>query len=255
MKKTAIILLTLMMVACVPAVRSAPQIRIPPSFQSPEYATLPELTTFATNKSDQFLVDLALVSRGNPYMVSGAIIPMSVRMSILINLAGSGQGDTAPDNYPPIYAVADGDISSITESLRVGQNDRYGIYLAIAHAGNTIWSFEYSIEPFAPEPSPGFYSKFITVHAGDKVKKGQIIGYMYLPFAQADNSHIHFELISEDDGKMKPPAIFTRELVQQFHDHWQEGGIEGQTEMPVCMGWMLAADENPFADTDVDCIP
>jgi len=48
------------------------------------------------------------------------------------------QGGAAPKNYPPIYAVADGYVSRITKSFRVGVNDRYGINLAVARQGDIV---------------------------------------------------------------------------------------------------------------------
>lgn len=255
-KTFLIVLLALLMAACSSSTRLTPQADSPVSFQDSAYASLPELASFATQKTDQFLVDMALVARGNPYMGRRAEHPHT---GAHVHFEQSGhdwpRGGTAPENYPPIYAVSDGIIARIVETFNIGKNDRYGVYLALAHEGNTLWSMDYSIEPYAPEPSPGFYAQFITVHNGERVKKGQIIAYMYLPGSDVDAAHIHFELISLNEGKMKAPAIFTPDVMRQFHDTWRDGGIDGQSAMPVCMGWMLAADENPFAEVATDCLP
>jgi hypothetical protein len=164
------------------------------------------------------------------------------------------KGGTAPSNYPPIYAVADGIISRVTPSLHVGMNDRYGINLAIAREGDAVWSLEYSIEPFVVEPSPGFYRRFIKVEEGTRVIKGQAIGFMYLSEEGANGSHIHFELISDQRPRMKAPAIFTAKLTRQFHDRWGGGVKDGPVTIPACMGWKLAEDENPFAAEAADCL-
>jgi len=167
------------------------------------------------------------------------------------------KGGTAPSNYPPIYAVADGIVTHIEKSFHVGSNDRYGINLAIAQDGATRWEFEYSIEPMTPEPSPGFYAGFMLVKEGDHVKKGQVIAYMYTP-PKANGTHIHFELMPGNGGHFAAPAIFTRDIVQQFHDHWAGFGLDGErgagAPMAACMGWKLAAEENPFGTGAVDCL-
>jgi hypothetical protein len=42
------------------------------------------------------------------------------------------------------------------------------------------------------------------------------------------------------------PAIFTQEVVDQFHARWKEWGKDGDILMPSCMGYMLGPLENPF---------
>jgi len=54
------------------------------------------------------------------------------------------------------------------------------------------------------------------------------------------------------------PAIFRPAVVQSFHDHWANQGYDsnGGTPNPmgVCMGWKLAAEENPYGTGAVDCL-
>lgn len=219
---------------------------------------LPELQSFANQKTDQFPVDMNLVKSGHPFKGQRAATPHTgAHIHFEDDFLTWPQGGTSPTNYPPIYAVADGVVGLVTNSLKVGSNDRYGINLAIAKDGQTIWDFEYSIEPMVPEPAKDFYRPFILVKEGDRVKKGQVIGYMYLP-KNANGTHIHFELIAEGSGIMKPPAIFTPAIVQSFHDHWAGQGLDGErgqgTAIPACMGWLLAIEENPFANQAVDCL-
>jgi hypothetical protein len=46
-----------------------------------------------------------------------------------------------------------------------------------------------------PEPSKGFYKKFILVREGQRVRKGDVIAYQYLPPSSGDACHIHFHLM------------------------------------------------------------
>lgn len=200
-----------------------------------------------------------VVYGGFPYKGKRAATPHSGAHIEFDNHANQWpKGGTQAKDYPSIYAVADGIIDRITASFAVknseGTNDRYGINLAIAQDGTNAWSLEYSIEPLVPEPSPGFYKPFMLVKEGDQVKKGQVIGYMYLPPGEGGGSHIHFELITTTAATMKAPAIFTPEVVNAFHAHWGSWGKDGTTAMSACMGWKLNAEENPYAAERVDTL-
>jgi murein DD-endopeptidase MepM/ murein hydrolase activator NlpD len=215
---------------------------------------LPELRSFRAHPSDRFLVNLDDISWGHPYKGKRAASPHTGAHVHWDNREGLfPRGGSDPSNYPPIYAVADGVVDRITKSLRVGENDRYGVNIAIGRTGDTVWDFEYSIEPMVPEPSPGFYLSFLRVREGDRVRKGQVIGYMYLP-RDANGSHIHFELITSGIPRMAVPAIFTPEVVDAFAARWDNGGKDGDRAIPACMGWMLTSEENPFDGKAVDCL-
>lgn len=215
---------------------------------------LPDLRTFRTHPSDHFLVDLADISAGHPYRGRRAAASHTGAHVHWDNRDGRfPRGGSEPSDYPPVYAVADGYVSRVTPSLRVGENDRYGVNIAIARDGDTIWSFEYSIEPMVPEPSPGFYLSYLRVGEGDVVRKGDILGYMYLPQG-VSGCHIHFELITNQKPRMAVPAIFAPEVVDAFHARWAGGGNDGGQAIPPCMGWMLTAEENPFDGEPVDCL-
>ncbi|MBI1928939.1 M23 family metallopeptidase [Candidatus Poribacteria bacterium] len=217
------------------------------------HPSLPELSYFQTHPTDQFLVNTPDIARGHPYKGKRAATPHSGAHVHWDNHDNFWpRGGEAPSNYPPIYAVADGIVDRITRSLKVGNNDRYGINIAIAHKGDTTWAFEYSIEPMVPEPSPGFYLPFMLVKEGDYVKKGEVIGYVYLPAGDI-GSHIHFELITSGVPHMAAPAIFTPDIVDAFYAQWGNC-TDGTTPIPAGMGWMLAADENPFGYQAIDCL-
>lgn len=216
---------------------------------------LPSLRWFQSHPSDQFLVDMDVVATGHPFKGQRALAPHAgAHIHFGDDYLTWPRNGTAPSNYPPIYAVADGFIDRVDTSLNVGTNDRYGVDLSVARDGSITWDVDYSIEPMIPEPSPGFYRPFITVKKGDHVTKGQIIAYMYLPMS-ANGTHIHFQLTRSDRNGFFAPAIFTPAVVQAFHDRWGEFGIDGGvTAISACMGWKLAAEENPFGTGAVDCL-
>ena len=95
-----------------------------------------------------------------------------------------------------------------------------------------------------PEPTEGFYRKFIKVSKGQKVHKGNVLAYMYCP--QGGGSHIHFHLMMDGRKGFLAPAIFTAEVVKQFHAKWGEFGRDDGAPMPPCMGYRISAEENPF---------
>ena len=99
------------------------------------------------------------------------------------------------------------------------------------------------------------------VKEGQSVRKGDIIAYMYLE-ANDDypGPHIHFNIRPEGEDK-QAPAIFTDEIVQTFHERWGVFGIdfknsrvEGDIEMPVCMGYKLSASQNPYGTGPVEAL-
>jgi murein DD-endopeptidase MepM/ murein hydrolase activator NlpD len=217
---------------------------------------LPTIESFRTTPTDQFVVDYPLVASGFPYKGRRAVTPhQGAHVNFEQDYRQWPRGGTAPSNYPPIYAVADGVVDRVTASFDNGATDRYGVNVTIARDGATNWDFEYSIEPMVKEPQAGFYAKFIAVHQGQRVHKGQIIAYMYLP-PTPDNSHIHFELINDSDNAFAAPAIFSPEVVRQFSQRWGTQGYDSRSgttnPIPPCMGWKLAADENPFGSGPLD---
>jgi hypothetical protein len=219
------------------------------------YADLPDIHQFQSNPSDQFLVDVSTINAGHPFKGRRAVTPHQGAHVHWDNSSNAWpQGGSAPNNYPAIYAVADGYVDRIDYKFPVGANDRYGIDLAIAKDGSSVYLFCYSIEPMVPEPSTDFYKSFILAAKGQKVRKGDIIAYMYLPPGAGIGCHIHFHLQQKDRNNFLAPAIFTGSVVDAFHDRWNSFGFDGATPIPSCMGYMLDADENPYADAAVDIL-
>jgi hypothetical protein len=212
-------------------------------------ADLPDISSFLTKPSNRFLVDVSEVSRGHPFLGANAAYPHAGAHVHFDNTNSSWpKGKNEPANYPVIYAVADGIVSRIdTHFALPGGNDRYGLDLAFAKdSSGATYRFCYSIEPMCPEPSHGFYKKFLLVHEGQQVRKGDVIAYLYTP-PRTDGCHIHFHLMVDSKKGFLAPAIFSPEIVKAFHDQcngFRE--MHSGTEIPPCMGWQLSAEENPF---------
>jgi hypothetical protein len=219
------------------------------------YPDLPNITQFRTNRSDRFLVDIEYLSAGHPFKGRRAIQP---HQGAHLHWDNSGnawpRGGTAVSNYPAIYAVADGYVDRIDYSFKVGTNDRYGVSLAFARNKETVYSFCYGIEPMIPEPARGFYRRYILVSQGQRVKKGDVLAFMYLPPGAGVGSHIHFHIQARNGGAFLAPAIFSDKVVEDFHAHWNGFGRDGTASMPACMGHLLDADENPFEKRAIDVL-
>jgi hypothetical protein len=214
---------------------------------------LPDISTFINNKSDRFLADMNDITGGHPFKGINSHNPHAGAHINFNNRDGIFPKEGAnPEDYPPIYAVSDGIITRVDELFyQFTGNDKYDITLAFAKddSGN-IYNLCYSIEPMASEPSKDFYKEFIKVKQGQKVRKGDIIAYMYIP--TGIEGHIHFHIQKINQNGFMAPAIFTQEIVDQFHSKWNEFGKDNGIAMPSCMGYMLGANENPFKTGAVD---
>lgn len=225
---------------------------------STDVASLPELDSFRTTPSDQFPVDVNIMTSGHPFKGRDATTPHPGAHVSINNSTGEWpRGGTDPASYPEIRAVADGIVTRVTASVREGNHDRYGLHVAIARSGTAPYEFEYRIEPMVEEPSPGFYADFITVREGDRVTKGEVIGYAYVP-PGGTGAHLHFALVNTATGVAQAPAIFGRDVLREFYARWKAEGFdstEGYTDpIAPCMGWKIAADENPFEAVAVECL-
>lgn len=202
------------------------------------------------------MVDLATVDAGHPFKGIRANTPHAGAHVHFDNTTNKWpSGGTAPSNYPAIYAVADGTIDRVDTHFQVGANYRYGFDLAFARSATGTVLFSYSVEPMIDPGDSAFYQRFILVHPGQSVLKGDVLGYMYVPPGAAIGAHIHFHLQMKDSGSgFMAPAIFTPTLVADFHARWNTFALDGTTPMPACMGYMLAAAENPFGTGQQDCL-
>ena len=214
---------------------------------------LPDITTYAQTKSDQFIVNIDHVKTGHPFMGVRSKKPHSGAHVHFDNVWP--RGGNKPENYPPIYAAVDGIITRVDYCFRLSNStgmshERYGLDLSFARDNDdgSIYSLAYSIEPMVMQPSVDFYRQFILVSEGQYVKKGDIIAYMYVP-PDANGTHIHFDINNFQKSKdyFMAPALFTPDVVQRFYETWRgESSMDGDTPIPPCMGYMLGIYENPF---------
>ena len=231
----------------------------------------PDILTFKSNPTDQFLVNMNDVADGQMHRGKNATSP---HPGAHINFKNNAGGTTWPNgtpanNYPPIYAIADGVISNIDTYYEVTNPQkthyRYGIRLDFASADGQTISMSYSIEPMVDPGDESFYQDFILVTKGDTVKKGDVIAYMYIsPDATiGTDHHIHFNLLkpqSSGGSTMQAPAIFSTTVMAQFlakltgGDHNHDGGKNTGVFMDDCMGYKIAADENPYEAVASDCL-
>ena len=177
--------------------------------------------------------------------------------------------DVNPADYPPIYAVSDGSIYEVEAyaSHRNGELFKYDINLTFAQRNGKPVLFHYSIEPMLDPGDNSYYEPFILVSPGQQVQKGDVIAYMYLTSDAKDSPLIHFHLESRSFSRRGGivPAIFTEEIVQDFHSRWRLGKgeseqwrknylMDGDVKIPACMGYKISAEENPFETGPLECL-
>jgi len=226
-------------------------------------AELPQLSDFITKKTDQFLVDMDYVIGGHPFKGQGTNDPDNGAHVNFDNSGNQWPKGIAVTNFPPIYAIADGYVNNINTWESVGENYKYGMWLVFAQKDGTAVRFLMSIEPSTNPGDNSFYEPFIVVKEGQSVRKGDVLAYMYLePNDDYPGPHIHFS-VAPEQKEQQAPAIFTDEIVKAFHNNWGIFGVdrdnnappnESDTSMPPCMGYKLAANENPFAARASECL-
>lgn len=219
---------------------------------------LPDIRTFAEQRSNRFLVDLDVVRSGHPYRGKNAARPHTGG-HVYFSLPERPLTAKDVERFPAIYAVADGVVTRVDYSFRLREmfepalrrrvaNYRYGVGLAFASMDGAPVVFHYSIEPFVDPGDASFYDPFLLVKPGQRVKKGDIIARMYMPKNRelAAKSHIHFNLIGGRDHRFLAPTIFTDAIAKRFHATWRKTGRNNDAHIPPCLGYQLSADENPF---------
>lgn len=216
--------------------------------------TLPDISNFQINPSDQFLVDIAAISDGQPHKGMNAVSPHGAHVHFNDADPQWDNSNLSALDYPAIYAVADGFIFSVSDWTQVGSNYRYGIDLAFATRDGKTILFQYSIEPMTNPGDSTFYQDFILVNENQQITKGEILAYMYIPFGENQGTHIHFGLNDEDYSQEIAPAIFLQSIVQDFYETWSTFKKDGEVDMPACMGYMIEESENPFGTGAQDCL-
>lgn len=84
---------------------STPLINVP---TATEPLALPDISYFAENKSDRFLVDFEDIIAGHPYPGQRSPVPHNDAQVYFSNSDPRWINATKPSDYPPVYAVADG---------------------------------------------------------------------------------------------------------------------------------------------------
>jgi hypothetical protein len=248
---------------------------------------LPDISYFANNKSERFLVDFEDIIAGHPHVGQRSPKPHNDAQIYFSNSDERWLNASQPSDYPPIYAVADGIIQLSDPPnypyFNVIDHTNYdppwwhvGYTIAIriaTHDGYNV-NFLYSMEPYVMlhDKPKSFFKNFILVEDNQVVKKGEIIGYMYVsPFSErlhgANSPHIAFALMKDQAGPwdVYAPAIFTEDVVKQFSElfrnpseGWNSSSYGNDWNrgrgVPTSMGWMINSAENPFGDFPLDVL-
>jgi hypothetical protein len=206
------------------------------------------------------LVDINLLNFGSPFRGNRSITPHAGAHVQWDNRTSTGTYRWPPTSevadYPKIYAIADGYIDMIEYYFGTAPNCRYGISLRFVQDSDTPINFFYSIEPMIDPNNPNFYVPFIHVATGEFVHKGDVIAHMYISPEAGEGTHIHFHLSKPTTAEFLAPALFSREAVTDFFNHWggygRDGGVSIETP---CLGYKLGTQENPFGTGAVDYLP
>ena len=237
--------------------------RVPtvPNFDT-KLSDLPELSFFESNKTDQFIVNLEDVVGGHPFKGEGTKDPDDGAHVNWDNSNYKWPYGTPVTDFPAVYAVSDGYVDKIETYGEVGGGrHKYSVNIIFAQKDGQPVKFTASIEPSMSPGDSSFYEPFIMVEEGESVYKGQIIAYMYIaPDGNFPGPHIHFS-VQPNGESQQAPAIFTEQIVQEFHEKWGIFGFDkGQNQslndvaMPACMGYKLDGSENPFSQDGIECL-
>ena len=244
--------------------------------------SVPDLQFFATNKSDRFLVDFEDIIAGHPLVGANSPRPHNDAQVYFSNTDSRWVSATRPEDYPPIYAVADGYINlpDLGSYNVVDHSDAelpwwhvaYVFTLRIATDEGSNVEFLYQMEPYMIPDLIGknqdFYKQFIKVKNGQFVKKGDILAYMYVPSLdemvgnKEASSHIAFSLMKQPSTVLSP-SIFSESVVKQFgniyrnpSEGWESKSFGNDWNrgrgLPDGMGWMINGSQNPFSDNDLN---
>ena len=240
---------------------------------------LPNIVDFASARSDRFLMDFPILN-GHPYPGEGdpPTYPKAEKPHDGIhiypgNLNGEYSGE--PHNYPKIYAPFDGYIKAggVTFYESPSNWSGYNIDYVFAQddSGREV-TIDIQIEPQVYK-NFSFYLNFMVANETKVVCKGDVLAYFYLPNGACDRvagtpncppAHIHANL--KNTGKA--PAIWTQEVVDEFHASWNNrfsvDNLSGPGQLPwddpswetfpPCIGYRVAPSENPFGTGYQECL-
>lgn len=215
-------------------------------------SSLPTLATLVSSRSDVLPIDITNAASIAPFLGSRSHMP---HRGIHVNFTGTGPfaAQQQPSAYPAVRAVADGVVGAVEPLREMGPHQAYSINLIIGQEGRDEITLNYSLEPFVREPAPRFYSDFIKVNSGQKVKKGDVLAYLYVPPGQMSGTHLHFHM--NVGQSMGAPTVFTPDAVSRLQQKFGDpGGTINGAKLPACIGYMVSAGENPLGTGAVDCL-
>ena len=248
--------------------------------------TLPDIKEFMTNKSDRFFVDFEDIIAGHPYVGKRSPRPHNDAQVYFSNTDPRWREATKASDYPPLYAVADGIIQMAqgngsyynvvdhSDSDPPWWHSAYLFKLQFAQNNGNIVSFLYQMEGYVIKDDQNFFRDYLLVENGQVVKKGDILGYMYVPTEEEmvgtmqSSSHIAFsimEKVGPNKEQEMAPAIFTEDVVEQFSnlyknpsEGWESTSYGNDWSrargLPSSMGWYIGPEEHPFGGEYLDVV-
>ena len=198
---------------------------------------LPDVKEFIKNKSDRFIVDFDDIVAAHPYVGSRSPKPHNDLQVYFSNSDPRWVNATKPSDYPPIYAVADGVIQMASGNFSLYNvvdhsnsdppwwHSAYLFKLQFAQNNGNIVSFLYQMEGYVIKEDRNFFADYLLVEDGQTVKKGDILGYMYVPTfdemvgSMQGSSHIAFAIMEKmgpQEEQEKVPSMFTNEIIDEF---------------------------------------
>ena len=248
--------------------------------------TLPDIKEFITYKSDRFFVDFEDIIAGHPYVGQRSPRPHNDAQVYFSNTDPRWRKATKASDYPPLYAVADGIIQMAqgegsyynvvdhSDSDPPWWHSSYAFKLQFAQNNGNVVSFLYQMEGYVIKDDETFFKDYLLVKNGQVVKKGDILGYMYVPTQEEmvgtmqSSSHIAFsvmEKVGSNKEQEMAPAIFTEEVVKQFsylyrnpREGWESTSYGNDWSrargLPDSMGWYVGPTEHPFGGEYLDVV-
>ncbi len=247
---------------------------------------LPDVKEFIKNKSDRFIVDFDDIVAAHPYVGSRSPKPHNDLQVYFSNSDPRWLNATKPSDYPPIYAVADGVIQMASGNFSLYNvvdhsnsdppwwHSAYLFKLQFAQNNGNIVSFLYQMEGYVIKEDRNFFADYLLVKDGQTVKKGDILGYMYVPTfdemvgSMQGSSHIAFgimEKMGPQEEQEKVPSMFTNEIIDEFsnlarnpREGWESKSYGNDWSrgrgLPNLIGWMIGPEEHMFGGDYLDAV-
>ena len=247
---------------------------------------LPDVKEFIKNKSDRFIVDFDDIVAAHPYVGSRSPKPHNDLQVYFSNSDPRWVNATKPSDYPPIYAVADGVIQMASGNFSLYNvvdhsnsdppwwHSAYLFKLQFAQNNGNIVSFLYQMEGYVIKEDRNFFADYLLVEDGQTVKKGDILGYMYVPTfdemvgSMQGSSHIAFAIMEKmgpQEEQEKVPSMFTNEIIDEFsnlarnpREGWESKSYGNDWSrgrgLPNLIGWMIGPEEHMFGGDYLDAV-